>query len=222
VRTPTADDPDRKADGTATAGVGVLPGRIVTVEAGPPDPVGDDDLVRRLWTGDEGAFRELFSRYAPVAHGLAYRLVRHAQLAEEIVQETFLSVWRSPDRYDRSRGSVRSWLLAAVHHRAVDAVRREESQRRRVDRAAGRLEIVADDPADELVAEVDRPGEQRRVRDALAALPQEQRHVISMMYFDGLSQTQIAERAGLPLGTVKSRTLLGMRRLRAILGELER
>jgi RNA polymerase sigma factor (sigma-70 family) len=202
--------------------VGLLPGRIVTVEAGPPDPVGDDDLVRRLWTGDEGAFRELFSRYAPVAHGLAYRLVRHAQLAEEIVQETFLSVWRSPDRYDRSRGSVRSWLLAAVHHRAVDAVRREESQRRRVDRAAGRLEIVADDPADELVAEVDRPGEQRRVRDALAALPQEQRHVISMMYFDGLSQTQIAERAGLPLGTVKSRTLLGMRRLRAILGELER
>jgi RNA polymerase sigma-70 factor (ECF subfamily) len=200
----------------------VLRERGTIVRPAGSEPAGDDDLVRRLWTGDEGAFRELFSRYAPVAHGLAYRLVRHAQLAEEIVQETFLSVWRSPERYDRSLGSVRSWLLAAVHHRAVDAIRREQSQRRRADRAAERLEVVTDDPADELVAAIDRPQEQKLVREALEALPAEQREVLSQMYFDGMTQTQIAARTGLPLGTVKSRTLLGMRRLRAILGELGR
>jgi RNA polymerase sigma-70 factor (ECF subfamily) len=108
-----------------------------------------------------------------------------------------------------------------VHHRAVDAVRREESQRRRADRA-GSLEVVTDDPADELVAAVDRPQERRLVREALDTLPEEQRDVLLKMYFDGMSQTQIAERTGLPLGTVKSRTLLGMRRLRAILGDLVR
>jgi len=202
--------------------MGLLRPRQTTMRHVASDPAGDDDLVHRLWTGDEGAFRELFSRYAPVAHGLAYRLVRQAQLAEEIVQETFLSVWRSPERYDRSKGSVRSWLLAAVHHRAVDAVRREESQRRRADRVAGRLEVITDDPADELAAALDRPREQRLVREALEALPEEQRDVLSKMYFDGLTQSQIAERSGLPLGTVKSRTLLGMRRLRAILGDLGR
>jgi RNA polymerase sigma factor (sigma-70 family) len=222
MRTPRATRPARKADGTATASMDLVRGRKAAVTPVGSDPVGDDDLMRRLWTGDEGAFRELFSRYAPLAHGLAYRLVRQAQLAEEIVQETFLSVWRSPDRYDRSKGSVRSWLLAAVHHRAVDAVRREQSQRDRADRAARGLELVTDDPADDLVADVDRPMEQKLVREALDALPQEQREVLSKMYFDGLTQTQIAERTGLPLGTVKSRTLLGMRRLRTILGDLGR
>jgi RNA polymerase sigma-70 factor (ECF subfamily) len=197
-------------------------GRRAAVRPVGSDPVGDDDLMRRLWSGDEGAFRELFSRYAPLAHGLAFRLVRQAQLAEEIVQETFLSVWRSPDRYDRAKGSVRSWLLSAVHHRAVDVIRREQSQRDRADRAAERLELVTDDPADELVTAVDRPMERKLVREALEALPEEQREVLSNMYFDGLTQTQIAERTGLPLGTVKSRTLLGMRRLRAILGDLGR
>ena len=222
VRTTDANRPDRKADGTATTALGLRSGPDAAVRPVGSGSVADDDLVRRVWTGDEGAFRELFSRYAPVAHGLAYRMVRQAQLAEEIVQETFLSVWRSPERYDRSRGSVRSWLLAAVHHRAVDAVRREESQRRRADRAAGQLEVVTDDRTDELVAALDRPHEQRLVREALRALPEEQRDVLSKMYFDGLTQTQIAERTGLPLGTVKSRTLLGMRRLRALLGDLER
>jgi RNA polymerase sigma factor (sigma-70 family) len=194
--------------------------RPVTVAE--PGRAADDELMRRVRSGDERAFRELFARYAPVAHGLAHRLVRQAQLAEEIVQEAFLSVWRTPERYDGSRGSVRSWLLGAVHNRAVDAVRREESQRRRADQAAGALDVVATDPADDLVLAIDRPREQRLVREALADLPAEQRDVISKMYFDGLSQTQIAERTGVPLGTVKSRTLLGMRRLRSSLGDLER
>lgn len=182
----------------------------------------DDELLRRVRSGDDHAFRELFARYAPVANALAHRLVRQTHLAEEIVQEAFLSLWRNPERYDRSKGSVRSWLMGAVHHRAVDVVRREESQRRRAGQAATALEVVVEDPVDELVAEVDRPREQALVRQALDDLPEEQRDVIAKMYFDGSTQREIAEQTGLPLGTVKSRTLLGMRRLRAILGDLER
>jgi len=192
------------------------------VSSAEPAAATDDELLRRVRSGDDRAFRELFARHAPLANALAHRLVRQTHLAEEIVQEAFLSIWRSPERYDRSRGSVRSWLMGTVHHRAVDVVRREESQRRRVGQAATALEVVVEDPVDELVARVDRPRERALVRQALDGLPEEQRDVIAKMYFEGLTQTQIAERTGLPLGTVKSRTLLGMRRLRAILGDLER
>jgi RNA polymerase sigma-70 factor (ECF subfamily) len=185
------------------------------------EPAGarDEDLLRRVGTGDDQAFRELFGRYAAVAHALAFRLVRQAQVAEEIVQEAFLAVWRNPDRYDGARGSVRSWLLGTVHHRAVDAVRREQAQRRRADQAAGLGPGVVEDPVDDVLSAIDRPRERTLVRSALRELPEEQRDVIQRMYFDGLSQSQIAERTGLPLGTVKSRTLLAMRRLRAALGE---
>ena len=175
----------------------------------------------RVGSGDEHAFRELFSRYAAIANALAFRLIRQAHLAEEIVQEAFLAVWRHPDRYDRARGSVRAWVLGTVHHRAVDLVRREQAQRRRAEDSAG-TRAVLEDPADEVATAVDRPRERERVRRALDELPPDQADVIRMMYFDGLTQTRIAERTGLPLGTVKSRTLLGMRRLRGLLEDDER
>jgi RNA polymerase sigma factor (sigma-70 family) len=184
-----------------------------------PADARDEDLVLRLGAGDEQAFRELFGRYAEVANALAFRLVRQAQVAEEIVQEAFLAVWRNPDRYDSAKGSVRSWLMGTVHHRAVDAVRREQAQRRRAEQAAGLGPGIVEDPVDDVLAAIDLPRERRLVRSALGELPEEQREVIQRMYFDGLSQSQIAERTGIPLGTVKSRTLLAMRRLRAHLGE---
>jgi RNA polymerase sigma factor (sigma-70 family) len=185
------------------------------------EPAGprDEELLRRVGAGDDQAFRELFGRYAAVAHALAYRLVRQAQVAEEIVQETFLAVWRNPDRYDDARGSVRSWLMGTVHHRAVDAVRREQAQRRRAEQAARLGPGIVEDPIDDVLAAIDLPRERKLVRSALGELPEEQREVIQRMYFEGLSQSQIAARTGLPLGTVKSRTLLAMRRLRAYLGE---
>jgi RNA polymerase sigma-70 factor (ECF subfamily) len=185
-------------------------------QAGTPD----DALILRVGAGDERAFRELFARYAPVAHALAFRLVRQAQVAEEIVQEAFLAVWRTPERFDPARGSVRSWLMGTVHHRAVDAVRREQAQRRRADQAAAAVPKVAEDPTDDVLSAIDLPRERRLVQKALAGLPDEQRDVIQRMYFDGMSQSQIAELTGLPLGTVKSRTLLAMRRLRTHLGEI--
>jgi RNA polymerase sigma factor (sigma-70 family) len=182
----------------------------------------DRELMDRVRRQDEDAFRSLFARYAPTAKSLALRIVRQAHLAEEIVQEAFLAVWRSPEGYDARRGSVRSWLMGTVHHRAVDLVRREEAYRRRTQHAIVDVRDEEADHADDVAVEMDRPGEQELVRSALMDLPAEQRDVIELMYFSGLSQSQVAERNGLPLGTVKSRTLLGMRRLRAALGGIER
>jgi RNA polymerase sigma-70 factor (ECF subfamily) len=112
--------------------------------------------------------------------------------------------------------------MGMVHHRAVDAVRREEAQRRRAENAQASDTVVVEDPAEAVVEEVGLPQERAAVRDALGELPAEQGQVIELMYFGGLTQSAIAERLGLPLGTVKSRTLLGMRRLRAALIAMER
>jgi RNA polymerase sigma-70 factor (ECF subfamily) len=180
----------------------------------------DRELMLAIRRGDEEAFRGLFGRYAPSAKAIASRVVRQPHLAEEIVQEAFLALWRNPDGYDEQRGSVKSWLMGMVHHLAVDLVRREESQRRRAERTVSQIVEIESDHADEVVDQIGLPEERRRVRAALAELPQEQRGVLEMMYFDGKSQSQIAEATGLPLGTVKSRTLLGMRRLRARLIEV--
>jgi RNA polymerase sigma-70 factor, ECF subfamily len=182
----------------------------------------DRDLVRRVRERDQDAFRGLFARYAPTAKALAQRVVRQSHLAEEIVQEAFMAVWRNPDAYDDARGSVRSWLMGMVHHRAVDLVRREEAYRRRAEDSIGEAMQEQVDHADEVVERVAQPQERQAVRAALDELPQEQRDVLELMYFGGLSQSQIAERTGLPLGTVKSRTLLGMRRMRSALEGIER
>lgn len=182
----------------------------------------DRALLDRIVRGDEDAFRQLFNRHGPAATALARRVVRQAHLAEEIVQEAFLSVWRDPAGYDADRGSVRGWLFGMVHHRAVDLVRREEAQRRRADEMVAGLREETVDHADDVVDDLVRPEERRVVRAALADLPAEQRQVLELMYFEGLSQSQIAERSGQPLGTVKSRALLGMRRLRTTLEDLAR
>jgi RNA polymerase sigma-70 factor (ECF subfamily) len=182
----------------------------------------DRELVQRIRRRDGDAFRGLFGRYAPSAMAVARRIVRQPFLAEEIVQEAFLAVWRTPDGYDPQRGSVRAWLMGMVHHRAVDAVRREESQRRRAEESQLSDPMVQPDPAQDVVDELGLPEERKAVRGALDELPAEQRQVIELMYFEGLSQSKIAETLGLPLGTVKSRALLGMRRLRTSMRGLQR
>lgn len=182
----------------------------------------DRQLVRRIEGGDEEAFRSLFATYGPSAMALAVRVVRQAQLAEEIVQEAFLTLWRSPGVFDERRGSVKAWLMTMVHHRAVDVVRREEAQRRRSDEMVVGVREEAEDPTDAVLAAVAAPVERDAVRTALRSLPPEQREVLELMYFDGLSQSQVAEKTGAPLGTVKSRALLGMRRMRSVVEELER
>ena len=196
---------------------------VVVVSVRDMEDARDRELLGRVREGDpEGAaFRELFRRNAAVAKSVALRVTRSDQLAEEAVQEGFLQLWRAPERFDEARATVRRWLLTMVHARAVDLVRREQSQRRRTEEVAAEPVVVLD-PADDVVADIARPAEAASVRAALASLPDAQRQVIELMYFAGVSQTGVAERLGLPLGTVKSRALLAMRKLRTALVETER
>jgi len=178
----------------------------------------DEELAARLASGDEQALRELFRAYGPAAKAVAQRIVGSPTLADEVVQEAFLSVWQHAGNYRKELGSLRGWVFTAVHNRAVDAVRREEAIRRRAAEEATLRIPDADDVADAVV-EYDEIAEQRRrVRRALEQLPPEQRAVLEQMYFEGRTQSVIAQETGLPLGTVKSRTLLAMRRLRKELG----
>jgi RNA polymerase sigma-70 factor, ECF subfamily len=182
----------------------------------------DRDLVRQVRSANEDAFRALFRKYGPLAKGLAFRVVRQRTMAEEIVQEAFLALWRDPESYREDRGSFRSWLLATVHHRAVDMVRREEAQRRRGLEQQAETEAMEEDIADSVADSVDLAGTRKRVQEALQGIAAAQRQVLEKMYFEGKTQADIAEELGLPLGTVKSRTLLGMRRLRLLLLEEKR
>jgi RNA polymerase sigma-70 factor (ECF subfamily) len=199
------------------------PGQEVAVAVRDMEDARDRELLRAIRDGDPAgvAFRELFRRNAGVAKTVALRVTRSDALAEEAVQEGFLQLWRAPERFDAARATVRRWLITMVHARAVDLVRLEQTQRRRTEEAAAEP-IVLHDHADDVVAEVARPSEQAAVRAALESLPQAQRDVIELMYFGGVSQTGVAEALGVPLGTVKSRALLAMRKLRSTLVEADR
>jgi RNA polymerase sigma factor (sigma-70 family) len=186
----------------------------VVVAVGSYEDATDRDLVRRVADGDEEAFRDLFRRYGSLAKALALRVIRQPFLAEEITQEAFLALWRRPLAYREDRGSVRAWLMSTVHHRAVDVIRREESQRRRAEEMVP-TEAVEEDVGQTIVETAALKERRIAAVAALGELPPEQRQVLEMMYFEGKSQSKIAVELGLPLGTVKSRTLLGMRRMRA-------
>jgi RNA polymerase sigma factor (sigma-70 family) len=180
--------------------------------------VGEDlDLHRRLAAGDVAAFDALYRRYAAVALGLAYRLTGDRGLAQDVVHDAFLALWRAPEAFDAARGAFRTFFLSLVHHRAVDAIRREERLRARQERAANLEPLEVEDPV-ESVADDDLVARRRHeVRAALGTLPPEQRQVLEMAYFGGMTQVRIARELGIPLGTVKTRTFAALRKLRALL-----
>ena len=167
--------------------------------------------------GDAHAFEVIFDRHAGPAFALAYRMCGRRALAEEIVQEAFVSLWRSSARYDRSRGSVRSWVLRVVHNRAVDTFRRELSTASHD--VSGDWIAVALPARERTEDEVERRSDARLVRSALAGLPPDQRQVVELAYFGGFSHAQIADALGLPAGTVKGRMRLALSKLRIALGE---
>ncbi|HTP18020.1 MAG TPA: sigma-70 family RNA polymerase sigma factor [Solirubrobacteraceae bacterium] len=177
----------------------------------------DEELMGLVRDGEMQAFEVIFDRHASAAFSLAYRMCGRRAAAEDVVQEAFLSLWRSGTGYDPRRGSVRSWVLSVVHNRAVDAMRRTGSK-------AGR-DVPDEGIADRLSAperteiEVERRDEARRVRTALDELPPDQRKVIELAYFGGFTHTQIAEMLDLPPGTVKGRMRLGLTKMRYVLGE---
>lgn len=177
----------------------------------------DHELIRRIAERDPGAFEELYRRYAPAAYGIALRVVRDRGLAEEVAHESFMAVWTAPESYDPARGRFRSFFLSLVHHRAVDVVRKEERLRDR-ERRVNRPEVPDEDVSETVAEEADLADRRREVREALDALPKEQRDVIELMYFRGWTQSKIARETGIPLGTVKTRALAAMRKLREGLG----
>jgi RNA polymerase sigma-70 factor, ECF subfamily len=167
--------------------------------------------------GDAAAFEVLYDRHADAAFSLAYRICGLRAPAEDVVQESFLSMWRSGARYDRTRGSVRTWLLGIVHKRSIDALRRlAVRDRGRVDEEIVRARVAAPELTE---VEVARRDEARDVHDALRQLPPDQSRVIELAYFGGLTQTEIAEMLGTPVGTVKGRMRLGLAKMRMTLGD---
>lgn len=183
-----------------------------------PAPAADTTLLAGVRAGDREALAQLHDRYAGRVHGLALRVVRNRALAEEVTQEVFLAVWRAATGFDAGRGSVAAWIVGLAHHKAVDAVRREDVHARRRSPA----EVLALHEAEDASPEDAAWGSVRDagVRDALARLPEPQREVLVLAYFGAYTQREIAAITGAPLGTVKTRTLLGMRRLRELLAGL--
>lgn len=177
----------------------------------------DLELHRRLVAGDRGAFDELYRRYSPTAYGVAYRLTGQQLLAQDVVHDAFLALWRAPEAFDATRGAFRSFFLSLVHHRAVDTIRREERIRARQDRAANLEPVAGEDPSERVVDEDLLTRRRSEVRGALADLSVEQRQVLEMAYFAGKTQVRIAEELGIPLGTVKTRTFAALRKLRRAL-----
>lgn len=173
-------------------------------------------LVRQ---GEPGAFDVIYERHATAAFSLAYRMTGARNAAEDVVQEAFLSLWRSNARYDRTRGSVRTWVLGIVHNRAIDALRRSVvHDRRRASDEGIEERFEAKDRTD---VEVARRDEADEVRTALKTLPPEQCKVIELAYFGGFTHSEIASMLNTPIGTVKGRMRLGLEKMRAQLGGLQ-
>lgn len=186
----------------------------------PSDGSPDVDLLARLDAGDQHAMRLLYGRYTHSAHSLARRICRDPSLAEDVVQEVFLTLWHQCSRYNPARGTFASWLHTMVHHRAVDAMRREHAACRRtvlisVDSEDGWVPPVPG--ADEAALASVFAGE---VRAALHRLPLEQHQTLLLAYYGGYTHREISELVKVPLGTVKSRIYLGVKRLRTLLHPL--
>jgi RNA polymerase sigma-70 factor (ECF subfamily) len=174
----------------------------------------DEALLSLIASSDEAALAELYDRFGGLAYGLALRILRDEALAEDAVQEAFLTVWRTADRFLAERARASTWILTLVHRRAVDLVRREERRR------GEPLDVAPEPAAPETVDEEATLGFRRRlVQEALRRLPPEQREALELGYYGGLTQSELAERLDQPLGTIKSRMFTGLARLRELLAQ---
>jgi len=179
----------------------------------------DEEVMVLLRDGNPDAFEVIYDRHGGAAFSLAYRMVGDRNVAEDITQEAFLSIWRSRLRYESERGSVRSWVLGIVHHRTIDALRRNLVHDKRRASAEG-IEERQEAP-ERTDVEVARRDEAREVREAMQTLPGDQLEVVRLAYFGGFTHTQIAEMLDTPIGTVKGRMRLGLEKLRRALSPEE-
>jgi RNA polymerase sigma factor (sigma-70 family) len=173
----------------------------------------DEALVLLAARSQQAALAELYDRYGRPAYGLALRILRDEALAEDAVQEAFLGVWRGAARFLPERGKASTWILTLVHRRAVDLVRREERRR------ADTLELAPEPGGGDVDEEAWLRLQRERVQAALRQLPDQQREALELAYYGGFTQSELAERLGQPLGTIKSRMFMGLARLRELLGE---
>lgn len=178
------------------------------------DLVPDMTLAERLMARDEEALREVIEAYGGVVFGMAKRIVNDPNLAEEVAQDTFLSLWRRPGAFDSRKGAMGSFLVGVARNKSVDLVRREESLRRRRDSLAAEVEAKAADPAADGLGAVD---DREQVRDALAQLSDMQREAVVLAYFGGRTYREVAVELGVPEGTAKTRLRDGLLRLRQLL-----
>jgi RNA polymerase sigma-70 factor (ECF subfamily) len=173
----------------------------------------DEAVVALVARSEDTALAELYDRYGRIAYGLALRVVRDDALAQDAVQEAFLAVWRTAGRFMPERAKASTWILTVVHRRAVDVVRREERRRAEsLELAPEQATAAADDDAWLRLR-------RERVQSALKQLPDQQREALELAYYGGFTQSELAERLGQPLGTIKSRMFGGLARLRELLGE---
>jgi RNA polymerase sigma factor (sigma-70 family) len=180
----------------------------------------DGQLVELVAQKDAGALEALYDRYGRAAYSLARRILTEETLAQDVVQEVFLSLWRDARRFDAGRGTVATYLLSMTHHRAVDVVRREENLRRWRTSDEG-LELEPD-PKARVEDEVEASERRAEVRAALAELPAAQREALLLAYFGGYTQREVAALMGVPLGTVKTRMAAGMRKMKEALQDAGR
>jgi RNA polymerase sigma-70 factor (ECF subfamily) len=178
----------------------------------------DEDLMPLLAEKDPEAFEVFYDRHGGAAYSLAYRIVGDRSGAEDVVQEAFISIWRSGAHFDRARGSVRSWTLGIVRNRAIDALRRQSGKAPKLDfdDEAAIEQRAAPDYTDEQALQRESA---RELRGALSELPDEQSKVIELAYFGGFSHSEIAEMLSMPLGTVKGRMRLGIEKIRMQMAE---
>ena len=171
----------------------------------------DEELIYHVGRGDAEAFAVLYDRHSRAAYSLAHRMMGERQAAEDLAQDGFLKVWRSATSYRADRGSVRTWILSIVHNRGIDQLRSLASRRRTQEK------IEASAPKSqpsEAFSETWRNSQREQVREALGTLPPEQLKVLELAYFSGYTHVEIAELLGLPLGTVKGRMRLGLKKIR--------
>lgn len=175
--------------------------------------------MRAVAAGDSQAFMGLYDRYNRIAFGLAYRILGEPQAAEEVVQDAFMQVWNRAEGFDAgAAANVRGWVLTIVHHRAIDAYRRSRRPDRQSVALDDHLELRSiADTAEDVARRLDR----EEIRDAVDSLPDDQRRAVELAYFSGLTQREIAEQEGTPLGTVKGRMRLGLNKLRTVLAVAE-
>ena len=171
----------------------------------------DEDLISLVEEGDAQAFAVLYDRHGRAAYSLSYRMMGEKQAAEDLVQDAFLKVWRGAGSYRTERGSVRTWILSIVHNRGIDQLRSLASRRRTQNKVETSAPISQ---PSEAFAEAWRNSQREQVRQALGTLPEEQLKILELAYFSGYTHVEISELLDLPLGTVKGRMRLGLKKIR--------